>query len=88
MQGVERVILAPFDFLVSGPFKLGFGDEERSRTAAGERINHTRRFVEICHPLPFSKWALALCGQAHHEKGEQTIAPHLQTCNQCMTRIN
>ena len=58
-QGIERIGLAPFHFLVSRPFELGLGDDEGIRAAAGERIEHPEGFIEIGHsPSPFT---MGLC---------------------------
>jgi prepilin-type N-terminal cleavage/methylation domain-containing protein len=44
--------LAPFQFLVTLPFQLGFGENEGLCAAAGEDVEHPECFFEIWHSPP------------------------------------
>jgi hypothetical protein len=44
----KRIVLAPFGFLLSWTFMPGLGHDEEIVAATGERISHTRCFIDIC----------------------------------------
>ena len=51
-QLFNRVGLAPYQFLVTRPFKLGLGDDKGLRAATRENIEHSKCFVDIRHHPP------------------------------------